>query len=487
MSENLIRDKFLTRSINKTTASGLFVSYLTGCLCLFCVLLSEYRISAIISLVSIVTYFVFLYINDSIFIWKYVYLVFGSACYIVGAFVCDLIPTYLSEMNVTTHYNGSFTLLSLYYWIFYSFLRVIDSVMSRRQGNHNQVVCYRVGKANVERKLMVGGGILIFVLGIAMLTPILNNPAFINGMGRFSYATYNMPHLLNRIAYYPIYLSPIIVGYYIQKYQRVVFKGLLQSVLYYLPYILFLIWAGHKFGSFWTLIYCFAIPLVFCYGSNRISKKAILFSIILVIGLFFLLIVFYMMRGLSFSQALNNLAWRTSAQGELWWSIYEYDAGGPIRLEAFGEELSAIWRSLISRGEIREYGVYRLMEMFGEPKTMSNYIGTGSRLSAGGFELAFYHFKGLFMLICPLIYAPLFSFITNKYLYAIVNGTVAKGVLYFIVLQAFHGAVLQGDWINFIALDTLFCVCILLLLEMCERRYMLQTRQCKTCKRDLSI
>lgn len=433
-----------------------------GILLLSCVFLSRYRVTVLLSLTGIIAYFALLYFINNIFIWKYIFLLFGSIFYMAGVLFCDVAPIYLSELDTYTHYIGAFQSLALYYWCFFTILLVVDQRVAMHL-KKNEKITLLIDHLSIEKTMYKIGAIVIFALGVMMFLPIVGMPAFRMRMGRFSYARDVMPHLLNRIAYYPIYLCPILIYPAITKGKKKLLKQLAFLLLTYFPYLMFLMWAGHKFGSYWTLFYSIVIPVVFVYGKKRASIKQVVMTFAVAMGAFGLLFLFYMSRGSNLHQTLFNISWRTSAQGELWWKMFDYTKDGTWHIKDIWRELSAIGKSLTSHGVIRKYGVYRMMDMFGEPSVVENYLSTSSRFSAGGFELPFYQIRYLSFLVLPLLYTPLYALLTNKYLKSVLTGSAISSVCFLLLLQTYHGAVMQGDWVSFLAIDAMLCEAILLI------------------------
>ena len=457
-------------SSDSRKVARIIIDYLYGVVFLLCAFFYERKSSSVVSAVLILLYFIDLYRIDRVFVWKFAFVVFSSVSYLFGEFFCDLFPTYLSELGVITHYTGAFATLALYNWIFYTVLRLVDHRISKRMSFKK--VNYSYGGKSVSNIVFKLGGIIIFLLGLGMFMTVARNPSFKIGLDRFAYRKEYLSQIIAKLIYYPSYLCPLIIIPILQNKKKLNSKIIIRVIAVYVPFILFLIWAGHKFGSFWTLLYSIAIPLVFAYTSNknkRISIKSILFIVVLLLLFVVILILFYTLRGLSFEEAFAMLTWRVSAQGELWWKMFDLEKNAPIRLDAFFEEIRYVFKAVTSRGAVRQYGVYRLMEMFGNPSVVERAYEEGWRYSAGGFELPFYFFKYAAFIIVPLIVAPIYSLLSNSYIKSVLSGDFITGICFLHFIHVFHSAVLQGDWMEFLTLDSLFFLMVLILISLWKK------------------
>ena len=431
---------------------------------LLCVLYSSFKATAVIAAIGIVLYFLNLFVVDSVFVWKYVPMFFSNAYYLLGVFFCDMMPVYLSELDATTHYTGAFQSLVLYNWFFFSFLRIIDYYVSmcitRRR------VSVRAGGVNLTKLVNRYGGPLIFMLGLVMFLPIARRPAFAFGVTRFRYAKYYMPSILTKLTSVPTYLCPLVLCPLIQKYGMPMGKKLKKIAFIFIPYLAFLIWSGNKFGKLWTVFYSIAIPMVFAYSKNRIRGKDLMLPIGLGVVMICSVLGYHMMRGNSLSGAIEKLAWRTSAQGELWWGIFDLKKGIGLEIEKSLEEIKAIIESIITRGAVRHQGVYRLMEMLGDPKTVQNYLNLSVRYSSGGFELPYYYFSYFSFIILPLLICPLYALLTNRYISSILRGEFVSAIAALELLITFKSAAGQGDWYGFVSIESLFFIGLLVVTSL---------------------
>lgn len=449
------------------------VNFAYGAVFLSCAFLNEYRFTAIVSAILITVYFIDLYRTDKVFLWKFAYVLFSSISYLVGEFVCDFFPTYLSELGIITHYTGAFSALALYYWIFYTVLRSVDKKISR-QTTYKKVI-YSFGGRRISNTVFKAGGVIIFIFGTILFLQVARNPSFSLGITRFVYAKENLSGLVSKLVYYPSYFCPLILYPLLKNNKESMPKKIIKVIVIYSPYVLFLIWAGHKFGSLWTLFTSIAIPIVFTRAESNndsISFKRTLFAGGILFGFYFVLLSFYTLRGTTVAEAMSGLAWRTSAQGELWWRMFDLNKNGPLRIEEFFEEIQSVFQSIVSQGSQRHYGVYRLMEMFGNPSVLARAGREGWRYSAGGFELPFYYFKYAAFIITPLFLTPFYSILSNNYIKSVLCGDFISGICILHLIHTFHSAALQGDWLNFTSIDSLVFISILVVIKLYQKRNM---------------
>lgn len=157
-------------------------------------------------------------------------------------------------------------------------------------------------------------------------------------------------------------------------------------------------------------------------------------------------------------------------QGQLWWVSYARHSADVNSINGVKQEINAILESITSSGEIREYGVYRLMNLFGQKNVLLSYFKSGVRFSACGIELPFYYMGFFSFIIIPLIEAPIYVFFINKYIENVKKGNIIRSYIYlriFICLMSCFG---QGDIYVLFGFDFIIYYVLLILIKIVQKK-----------------
>lgn len=398
---------------------------------------------------------------------KYFFIFVNIIAYSIGNMLCDFTNIYLVELGKTSSYAGAFCLLALFFWAQVLAIKFCDQVVAGNIIKERNRTYYYVGNgssiSSLVRRVIL---LVIFVISFGFWLMVIRRPAFLLGINRFTYSKYYMPSVLNKIRTIPILLGAIACTAYMQN-EESKYKITIRMLLFaYLPFIMFAFWIGNKYGIFVQLIAAFIIPLSTridfnAIGEEIINKKRIIkIAFLIVVLLLVLLFCFWWLRGNSLVQIYFKLTNRITQGGELWWTVVKNDDWRGQHFSEFGQELSSIWRSIITKGTEKRYGVYRLMSIYGNSSYLDYYNDIDMRLAAKGFELSFYYFGILTFAIFPILYALLFAFAINLYIRAVKEGTFSS-IVYLRMLFLLQSATEQGDWYRFLSnLDIMLYVCL---------------------------
>ena len=452
---------------NKKSVASL---YIFGLLLLGLAFFRSYKIAGILSALVLITFWIyFAYINIRL-VLKYIYLFIAMGGHAVGNLMCDYIPVYLVELGTNSKYVGSFSLLALLYWISSISLRYIDSVVERNI-NKRKKYNYKSNTISLTKVLKKLSPSMVFVIGLVYWIIVFRKPSFLLDVNRFGYASL-MPNWLYKIRTIPILFSPIVYLSVIDnsKGTHNNMKKMRKIIITFLPFILFSFWIGNKYGMFINLLVAFLIPLAGKINYSRIRFKAILkIGLYVICGLAFILIMYWHVRGNNFLQMGIKFTTRLSQQGELWWAVVDKEDWLGSHFTDIDQELTSVARSFITGGSEKTYGVYRLMNIYGNHSYLERYYDVDMRLSAQGFELYFYYLGIFAYVLFPLITNVIHSLITNLYANAVHTRSLSA-IVYLRMLIVIHTAITQGDWYRLTSLLDLMLI-MFLLYDIVLRRY----------------
>ena len=445
---------------NKWKANNeILIYYTAGFILLVLCFLRDNIIAGYISMLVFFLFFISFAFKHKQLIIKHLAIFFGLLYYAIGNIICDFTKIYLVELGVLSRYVGSFSLLAFLFWIEIVSLSYIDKAVSKIIYKRDMFVSYKINNLSLNKLLMKCSSYLIFVLGFALFLTVVSRPSFLMNVNRFAYAKKYLPPYIDKMKSIPILFVPFVYNIIIVKKSVALRTGMRKLLLIYLPFILFAFWIGNKFGIFLQLLLALLIPCVYRLDFDKIDSRKY-FKSAFKMSLVFLAIFFgyWFLRGNSFSEILIKIAIRTSQQGELWWRVVEAGDWTGKHFNEFGDEVSSILTSIITRGDVKEYGVYRLMKLYGNELYLQHYFDIDMRLSAQGFELCFYYLGLSAFIIFPLLSNFIYSLITNLYIKSVNSGSFSA-IYYLRAMFLFQSAICQGDWYRFTSiLDLLLMV-----------------------------
>lgn len=433
-------------------------SKFAGLLLIICAVFRQYRVSSFIALC-----FFALYILNSIIVekdrlfLKYLPVTFSALFFLVGTFICDNVNVWLGEINKTTYYVGAFNLLAVYYWALFTFLGIFDKKASgATKRKHTEI---KVGATSITQNIYKYSPRLVFVMGSLLFLLVMKTPIFGGEfVNRFEYAQQNIGKVVNALRVFPTIMIPLLIEPYINKKKTVSFSNICKSVIVpYIPYILFLIWTGNKYGAFIEIIYLAVIPIIsFVSINKKVIKNLLKYTPIFLFGLIFLLVLYYYLAGNDFITTLQKIGIRIACQGELWWKSVALTDYHGVDMARINEELSFTLSSIKEEGISRNYGIYRLMKLLGAPAVVKLYMTQGTRFTAAGIELPFYSMGYLAFIIMPIIYAIIMTYFINVYANATREGRFVASVGSARLILVTLSAITQGDWYVYFSLIPMF-------------------------------
>ena len=408
-------------------------------------LVRDIPLSGILAIIIFAISFMSFAIDNKQLIVKHLFIFFSTLFYSMGNILCEFGHIYLVEIGVYSDYCGSFNLLAFLYWIVFFTLKPIDSWICRyiwRKQSYN----YQFNNRSINGNLEKLSPLLIFFISLLLFLRVAGTPSFALDVNRFAYAKYYIPHYIDKLKSVPILLAPLV---YNAVLVRRGYRSVIKTLVIYVPFVLFAFWIGNKFGLFLQLLLALLIPAVNHFDFSKFKVSNML-SVILCISFVFggILFAFWHLRGYSLQEMINKIMIRIAQQGEIWWAEV---IKGDYRYGHFSEldnEISAILTSITTKGKIKEYGIYKLMVLYGNSSYLQHYFDIDMRMSAQGFELAFYYFGYFSFVLFPIFSNFIYCLITNLYINAVNNRSLAaipclRGV---ILIQS---SICQGDWYRF--------------------------------------
>lgn len=449
-----------------------------GVILLLCTVFREFKLTLYISAVSVIIYtliVIFLF-KDRLF-FKYMWYFIASVFLMVGVFACDAVNIWLSEIEAITYYCGSFNIIALYYWIYYWILRKIDPYFEKHTRRIYTNV--KIGEESLSRIVIKYGRIILFVFGLGLFLSVAAHPFFIYGVtNRFEYAQTYISRWQNLLRVFPPMLAPLVLIPFLRD-KHLEINGFIKNLIIpYIPYLLFLIWTGNKYGAYIELIVFILVPLIVSDRIKVKSKYVLKYGIMLCLAILAFLFLYYHLQGLSLLEAGYQVYLRVACQGELWWkTIATVDNNGP-NISEFANEIMFQGEAIITEASVKKYGVYHLMNLLGRATIVEQYGTIGTRFAASGMELPFYCF-GFWALLLPILICPITAWINNMYLNAVKERRVFTAIVSARVIMLLIPALSQGDWYAFFSLVPFLFVLMLFFIELWnhisksnKRRYM---------------
>lgn len=445
-----------------------FIYFLiNGILIMLCCFLNNSIITDYVcAIIFIQFYIVSLFFNIEI-LWKYIFLHYYISTGIISVFLCDTTKVYLYELCETTSFSGAFPILAFFYWIFFTFLIVFDKKTSIKIDNKcKSIVIKNISlKDDTVFKLTIA---FIFMIGLVFFALVAKKPAFLYGIDRFSYAKMYLPKWMIKLHLLPMMISPLLVVCLIKNKNYSMIKKFKVFIITYLPYILYEIWIGQRFQSFFMLIWS-SMPLIIDSLKNKkISfKKQIGIICTILIILFGFVFLYSHQRNTEIDKLLSM---RLVEQGQLWWKLYSNEKNNNTESKDIMDEINAIINSIFDKGESKDFGVYRLMYLTTPRNVVIGKLSTGSRYASLGFELAYYYCGYIGIIIVALFGAKLFTILSNCFIYNVERGNIVLSMIYLRILQKSLSAYCQGDWHSMFSTSSLICYCVIIMVALFKRK-----------------
>ena len=147
-----------------------------GLLLFASMLLRTYYLTFWVSIALFAAFFVLLWKNSRILI-KYIIVVFSSLQFIGGGILCELFPQYLREIGSDTRYIGAMQPLLFYYWLFFTFIWLMDGKVSNFFQKHVRSFSVSVNGGNLYKTIYKEGYILVFLFNLLLFALVAKRPA----------------------------------------------------------------------------------------------------------------------------------------------------------------------------------------------------------------------------------------------------------------------------------------------------------------------
>ena len=436
-----------------------------GIILLFCTFFRMYYITMYISAVSLFVYvLVIMLVFKDKFLIKYLWQFIAAIFLLIGVFCCDCYKVWLAEIDSITYYCGAFDIISLYFWIYFFILRKVDYVLVMK--TKRKLTNVKIGQISISRFLLKYGKVIVLLFNLGLFLSVIKHPFFIYSVtNRFEYSLTYISRWQNLLRIFPPILTPLLIIPIINK-KIFSFTDIIKEIIIpCLPYLLFLIWTGNKYGAYVELIVFILVPFVALkqikINSKLIFKYGSIFLVVILVFLF----LYYQLQGLTLFQSFYQIYLRVACQGELWWKTVATVNNNGTNINEFGKEIIYQFRAVITEAEVKKYGVYHLMNLLGRMSIVEQYGTIGTRYAASGMELPFYCF-GFWALLRPLLICPIEAWINNMYINAIREKRVFTAIISARVILLLRVAISQGDWYAFFSLVPFGFVCMLIFIEI---------------------
>ena len=421
------------------------VSIPLGIILFACLLFRDNTATCYISATALLLHVIFNLLCGDLFYIKYLWWFIASAFLVIGAFACEVASLWLAEIASLTHYNGSFNVIAFYYYVFFTILRLVDPYFNRKTKFNRTIIKWNYG--SLTSAMVKYGGFLVFSIGAVLFLSVATHPFFQYGVeNRFEYAQTFISRWQNILRTFPPLLAPLTIIPFVSNY-KINFHNIVRHVVIpYMPFLLFLIWTGNKYGAYIELLCIIMVPFLFLHKTN--VRSGLQYGSIMFIVIVGLLLLYYHLKGLSLYESLYQIALRIAVQAELWWkTISNVNIHGSSFSE-FGKEMTYQFDAIISEGASKQYGVYHLMTLLADQSIAGRYSLIGTRYSATGMELAFYCF-GFGGFLLPIIVCPIIAWVNNLYINSIMERRPLCALVTARIIMLILPAMAQGDFYSF--------------------------------------
>lgn len=419
-----------------------------------------------------------LFLIKPYFFLKYFFIVYYSVFMLVGVYICNNTNIHLSEIATYANYNGSFSIAVLYNMILIFSLVFFDTYISKKNKSflpEKRFLRYKKFKNVIY--------CIFFLIGLVMFFSVIKYPSFKMMLDRFNY-TY-APNWALKLKRLYLFASPLLLIEFINE--KINVKKIIKYVLCVLPYFLFGIWCGEKFGLFFDFIALLLSPIAvyllkgkleilehvdLTFDADKaklVNKKIKRIVIFFAILSFILLVPFYILRDMNAKEAIFN---RISQQGQLWWKTYEIEKDSSMHLNEIGDEMKPIKDAIsgkdipVSEGINYNYGIYKIMKITTPYNGVKNKLLTNSRYSAQGIEIAYYYMKDIGIVLHSIIRALCEAFIINLFIKYVLSFRFVEVIITARLINIVHAIFTQGDLYKLFSIETLGSIFILIIIGL---------------------
>ena len=438
-----------------------------------------YNFDYIILFLTIVI-FVFLFKYKSYIFIKYFWAVFYAIFMLCGLFLCNNSDLFLHEIARSSHYNGSFSIGAIYNIIFIISLVFFDNLYSKKYK-------YYISSEKLQKNKLLNNIIYIamFLIGMIMLSVVFKHPSFKYNIGTVTYSELYMPSWLSKLQSIYTYCIPILMFPIVYKNRSFRLQDFIKIIVSILPFILFGVWVGNKFGLFFNIFILLLSPLIVYISKkglvvNKIDnlnidsksvpimkkniKKIIAFSFI---GLVVLLLPYYTLRGLSVADSVFN---RTAQQGQLWWATYEVDKNQKMHLDELDDELLPVISSFNGKEVNYTYGVYKIMSITTPESGYIAKLAIGSRYSAQGIEIAYYYFKYIGIVVHAILRGFIEALLVNLLIRYVFSYRFLSSFITARLIIITHSIFTQGDIYLLFSKETILLILLLFFINLVSKK-----------------
>lgn len=447
-----------------------FLSFLTIFLLLLTchIFRNEFNTSHI-ALFVIVSYFALTCVRNFFYFLKYLFLFAWSVHCLTGIYICENFNFYMNEMFCESGYAGSLPLACIFFEFFFFILFHADKHFQKKI-KWSDTEHFNWGSVtSCSRNMILMFLILCFIVNFLLFLSVIKRPAFLLGIDRFDYAAFYLSAFLKNIFDNLQFVFFTMIAMYATLSPIKFVPRIVYIFLFSIPFFLFAIWTGNKFGIFFDFI-CYAIIPICAIFQNSDQLKlenqrkkfisSLLFCFCIIIP--FLSLTLYLQFKNSSSSFDLSIRDRIAQQGQLWWKIFqqEYDKSNhlnelkdeffPVRdailTNFFGKDLRKRERSGIFLDTEHPYGVYKLMQMTIPNAHYYSRLNGDSGYSSQGFELPFYYFKSVGTILCLVFFAFIIALLVNQFAYFCFIGKIFLSIIFLRLLAAFRDAFFSGGW-----------------------------------------
>ncbi len=395
-----------------------------GTVFLFCCQFSQIKEFSYIAILNFLFFLAYIAKVNPFMYVKYFALLFMFLGTGAGVIVAEFDSIYLYELATESRYAGSLPLLMTGFWMLFATLLIFE-----KQNNFDEIRCKNIKLTNRYIKLVNTATLVVLILFlIVVFYATREPPAFALGIDRFLYAM-NYSNKMNFFVRLIVRLSPLLLLFpllsisYGNKIVGSITVGL---------YILYMLWTGSKFGSFFTMMCVFLLINYesiknrgLAYGKRVLTKIGIIFA-----GLIICAVVINGILGGNSAGGTYYLWNRVAQQGQEWWRTYNLYHGS-IHPSEFRNEINAI---INPKKEIEDnigsqYGIYKIMYLTTPAPIVNLKLATGSRYTEAGYACAFYYFGSFGVIFFSVVMGVVIAATINGFIKAFNDGDILKMLL----------------------------------------------------------
>lgn len=361
------------------------------------------------------------------FLIKYMFMIVMFSYHVISVYMVENNNIYFYNLMQSSKYTGALFPLLMYYMLFFATLLILEVRKVKKGEKVYQKFHFKFSTHKITEKTKVNIFTIVLIVIVLYMVYRMKSIGFysLGGINRFDFRETYFTGFDEKFYTYILWFLPIPL-----LASNIKMKG--RSFLFFILYLLYLIFVGDKFGSFFIAIYFYFLVT---WTTKNINKKKVYRFLFILGGIAILLVGFIAFQVLyergSWNEVLIYFRNRlTGGQSDLWWAIYNSEKNSSWHvIEFFNDEISAIFNQ---PQDIMFYnfGIYKMMKLAAPASVVNTYLSQGIRFAASTQASLFYYFKYTGLICGAIIFGLLTYFFVNKAVESYKNNDIIRSILY---------------------------------------------------------